>query len=175
MKDNKSAEKEFAKSLYIQYDGEGNKKYSLRDIESKLLQGGYKKVTHQTIKRWATKYDWNKLNEKIKQQSIEKASEERFTKEEQLIEAESDNLAKDFKRAEDLAKGSHDILMSAFDGTENKLVSVKDAITIYKTSTEIKFRIMDIPAPTDSNSKIIFEFGGTELSLEDFKSDDSKE
>lgn len=135
----------YAKSLYTQYNSEGKKLYSLRNISAKIQLKFSKKYHNTTILEWSKKYDWNKLNEKIKQQSIEKATEEKFTTEEKLIESESDKLAKDYKNAENLANVGYSVVIEAYKGKECSLISVRDALTAIKTGTDIKFRIMQIP------------------------------
>lgn len=155
MTKNKQKIIDYAKLLYMQYDSKGKKSYSLRDIEQKISQNFHKTFTYRTVKNWSEKYDWNKLNEKIKQQSIEKATEEKFTKEEQLIEKESDKLAKDYKNAEKLADIGYDVVIEAYDGKECSLISVRDAMTAIKTGTDIKFRIMEIPEKTENLKGIV--------------------
>jgi len=155
MTKNKQKIIDYAKSLYTQYNSEGKKLYSLRDIEQKITQKFHKTFTYRTVKNWAEKYDWNKLNEKIKQQSIEKAEEKKFTKEEQLIEKESDKLAKDYKNAETLANIGYKIVIEAYDGKEHSLISVRDAMTAIKIGTDIKFRIMEIPEKSEDLKGII--------------------
>jgi len=155
MKTDKQKIIDYAKDLYLQYDSEGRKVFSLRDIVEKLLQEGYKKVTHQTIKRWSEKYDWNKLNEKVKQHSISKAEKEKLTTEEQIIEKESDKLAETYKNAESLEKVGFAVVFDAYKGKENKLISTKDALTAIKLGTDIKLRILSIPeSETIQNVKI---------------------
>ena len=136
---------EYAKELYSQYDSEGKKVHSLRDIAKIMYQKHNKNVTYVTIRRWSKKYDWDKLNEKIKQQSIEKAKDEKFTSEEKIIEAESDKLAKDYKNAENLANVGFSIIAKAYkEEKEHPVISVKDALTAIKLGTDIKFRISGI-------------------------------
>jgi len=155
MTKNKQKIIDYAKSLYTQYDSEGKKPYSLRNIELKISQKFHKKFTYRTVKNWAEKYNWDKLNEKIKQQSIEKATEEKFTKEEQLIEKESDKLAKDYKNAETLANIGYKIVIEAYSGSECALISVRDALSAIKTGTDIKFRIMEVPEKSGDLKGII--------------------
>jgi len=136
---------EFAKELYLQYDTEGKKVYSLRSISTEIQQKFDKKIHCSTVSNWAKKHDWDKINEKIKQQSIEKAKDEKFTSEEKIIEAESDKLAKDYKNAENLANVGFSIIAKAYkEKKEHPVISVKDALTAIKLGTDIKFRISGI-------------------------------
>lgn len=144
--------KDFAKELYCKYDAEGRKVYSLRDIENEILHKFDKKFTFQTVKNWAKKHDWDKTNEKIKQQSIIKAQDDKFSTDEKIIEAESDSLAKDYHNANELSNAGFKIFLDAakFD-KEHKVINIKDALTAIKLGTDIKFRIAGLPEKNEDN------------------------
>ena len=145
---------DYAKELYCKYNSEGKKVYSLRGIEKKIAHKFNKKFTYTTVKNWAAKYDWNKLNEKIKQQSIKKAESDKQTTEEQIIEAESDKLAIDYKNAENLANIGYKIMVDAYQNKEHSLINVRDAMTAIKLGSDIKFRISQLPeSPQEITSK----------------------
>lgn len=156
---------EYAKWLYIMYNSEGKKLHSLRDIAEKIKQKFNKSVNYSTVLNWAKKYDWNKLNEKIKQQSIEKATEEKFTKEEQLIDAESDKLAKDYKNAENLANIGFSVALNAYKKKEaHSQIDFRDAMAAIRLGTDIKFRIQDMPeSKPESKIKQVFKIGNQEI------------
>ena len=135
--------REFAQVLYNQYDSDGKRSYSLRKIEAEILEKYTQKVSFRNIKKWADKYEWDEINAKIKQQAILKA-ETGFTTAEQVVEAETDKLAKDYKNAENLANIGLNVILAAYK--ENpKNINIRDALAAIKTGTDIKFRIQDIP------------------------------
>lgn len=143
---------EYAKELYCQYNDDGTKAFSLRDIASEIERKFNKKLTYVTVKNWADKGDWNKTNEQIKQQSIEKAQDDKLSTEEQLIESRSDKLAKSYQNAEKLENVGYDVFFKAFDGKEHTLITIKDAISAIKLGTDIRFRIEDVPEAKQSIS-----------------------
>ena len=145
--------KDFAKDLYLQYDEDGTKSFSLREISTEILQKFNKKIHFSTIKNWRIKGEWDKLNEKIKQQSIEKAKDEKFTTEEQITESKSDDLAKTYKHASTLENIGFDTIFKTHSGTKTNL-TVKDALTALKYATEIKMRINDIKDPSAGNQTV---------------------
>jgi len=149
---------EFAKELYISYDSDGKRLYPFRTISSKIKLKFDKQVHFSTIINWSKKFDWDKLNDRIKQQSIEKAKDNDFTKEEQLVEQESTKLAKDYKNAENLANVGFGIVFEAYKGnkSKNNLINVRDGLSAIRLGMDIKFRINDIPElDKDKNSTII--------------------
>ncbi len=156
---NKAKQKiiDYAKELYTSYDAQGNKLYSLREIEKKILHKHNKKITHTTVRSWATKYAWNKLNEKIKQQSISKAQNEKFSSEEQMIEKESDLLAEIYKYAEQGTKLGYREMFAILDKNQISTteVSIRDLISLIKLNTDIIFRINDIPEAESNNMNVI--------------------
>ena len=155
---------EYAKGLYLKYDSEGKKLHSLRKIAEMIQQKLNKSVNYSTVLNWSKKYEWNKLNEKIKQQSIEKATEEKFTKEEQLIDAESDKLAKDYKNAENLANIGFSIALNAYKDKTHSLIDFRDAMAAIRLGTDIKFRIQDMPeSKPESKIKQVFKIGNQEI------------
>ncbi len=149
---------EFAKELYLTYGADGKRLYAFRDISTKILKKFDKKLHFSTIGNWAVKYDWVKLNDRIKQQSIEKAKNDNFSKEEQLVEQESTKLAKDYKNAENLANVGFGVVFEAYKGnkSKNNLINVRDGLSAIRLGMDIKFRINDIPElDKDKNSTII--------------------
>ena len=154
MKQEKQKIIDFAKDLYLQYDANGNKVYSLRDNSTKIQQKFNKKINYSTIKNWAEKYKWNATLEKTKQYGIEKATQENLTKEEQLIESKSNELAKNFKNAKTLSDIGYTIIFDAYKSKkEHPLISIKDALTAIKMGTDIQFRLMEIPENLDLKIK----------------------
>jgi len=164
MKQSKQEIIDFAQELYLKYDSEGKKVYSLRAIVGEIEQRFSKKLANPTILNWAKKYDWIGLNERIKQQSIEKATEEKFSKEEQLVEAESDKLAVDYKNAENLANVGFTIVMNAYKEEKHELIDFRDAISAIRLGTDIKFRIANMPELRQENTiKQILKIGDQEI------------
>lgn len=161
MKKDKQQIIDFAKLLYLEYDNNGKRVYSLRDIVKEIKQKFSKDITNPTVLNWARKFGWNILNEKIKQQSIEKASIEKQTIEEQIIDAESDKLAKDYKNAENLANAAYNVIMTAYQA---KSLTAKDAMAMFKYAMDIKFRINDMPeSKPESKIKQVFTIGNQEI------------
>ena len=150
---------DYAKKLYTSYDSEGRKEYSLREIEKKILQKYNKKITHTTVREWSNKYDWNKINEKIKQQGIQKAKDEKFSVDEQIIEKESDVIAEIYKYAEQGMKIGYREIFQIFKkgGVPISDTSVRDLIALVKMNTDIIFRINEIPEKSDTTTQIIFQ------------------
>lgn len=160
MKKSKQDIIDFAQKLFLEYDSNGKKVNSSRAISAAIQQKFRKKVHDTTVLNWAKKFDWTGLNERIKQQSIEKATEEKFTKEEQLIEAESDKLAEDYKNAENLAKIGFAIAANAYKEQKHSLIDFKEALAAIRLGTDIKFRIADMPeSKTENKVKQIFKIG----------------
>lgn len=140
--------------MYCEYDAECKKRFSLREISTAIAQKFNKKVNYSTVGNWAKKYDWDKVNEKIKQQSILKANNEKFSTQEKLIEAESDKLAIDYKNAETLANNGFAIMAEAYTNKkEHPIISVKDALTAIRIGTDIKFRISGLPQSNETETK----------------------
>lgn len=155
--------KDRAKELYIQRNEQGEKKYSNNTISEMLAHEGYKKVTRKTVGKWAltpnkiTGETWNTIISKIKQQSIEKAVDDNFTAEEQLIEKESDKLAETYKNAEQLEKIGFKVAFDIYtkqgmstkktesDNNDFKLINFRDALSAVKLGNDIKFRILEVP------------------------------
>ena len=166
MKTEKQKKIDFAKALYLDYDSEGKKKHSLRDIEKQIRQKFDKPIHHQTIKNWAEKYKWNDLNAEIKQQSIQKAQDDKFTTEERLIEAKSDTTAKDYKNADNLANIGYNTVIAHFkNDPEGKKPNVmfRDAIAAIRLGTDIKFRISEIPDSEKKKTIQIIKIGDQEI------------
>jgi len=167
MKESKQKIIDFAKELYLQYDNEGNKVFSLRDIATKIIQKFDKKLTAQTVKNWADKKDWNKINAKIKQQSIIKAKDAKFTADEIVIEKESDKLAKTYKYAEQLENIGFDIATKSYSGQEHALISFDQSLRAIKLGTDIKMRIMEIPDDNkDKGTQVIFQNVSTQFTID---------
>ena len=146
---NKAKQKiiDYAKELYTSYDADGSKLYSLREISTKIKQKFNKEYNYSTVGNWAKKFAWNKLNEKIKQQSISKAQNVKFTAEEQIIEKESDLLAEIYKYAEQGTKLGYREIFAILDKNQTPVtdVNIRDLISLIKLNTDIIFRINDIP------------------------------
>lgn len=155
---------DFAQKLFLEYDSEGKKVHSLRDIAKKIRRKFDRTLTAQTINNWAKKHDWIGLNARIKQQSIEKATDEKFTKEEQLIDIESDKLAIDFKNAENLANVGFSVALNEFKNQGHKTIKFTEALAAIRLGTDIKFRINDMPeSKPESKIKQIFKIGDQEI------------
>ena len=147
----------YAETLYCSYNPDGERTYTLREI-SKLVEKKFNKSTHySTIKNWADKFGWDKLNARIKQQSIEKAKdlpEPKMSLTEKLIEVESDKLAKDYKNAENMANIGYNVINKAYKGEKAKFINVKDAISLVKLGSDIKFRIQGLPEQNEKEINI---------------------
>ena len=136
--------KDFAKDLYLQYNEDGSKTYSNSEIAILVAKKMRKKCGESTIRLWAKKGDWNKLNEQIKQQSILKSKDEKFTTEEKIIESKSNDLAQTYKHSKQLEKMAFDVAFKAYQKGE---ITFKDAMMALKYATDTQFRINEIPDP----------------------------
>lgn len=159
-------QKGLAQKLYCQYDTDGKKTYSLRDIQKKLKENFTKGASYRTVKNWSEAPDkttgetWNDLNEKIKRTTIEKTLSEKFSDSEKIVEAQSDATAKDYKNADNLANVGLNIIMDAYkDPATRKNISIRDALAAIKTGTEIKFRIADIPDSEKEKKTQVIKIG----------------
>jgi len=132
----------YAKKLYLTYNGEGVKKYSLREICTKIEQKLHKKVAPNTIKNWAEKFKWNETNEKAKILGIEKAKNEKFTIDEKVIEAKSDDLALIYKLYSNVLKASSNVISEAYKKGE---ITTKEAITAMKNAADVMMKINEVP------------------------------
>ena len=155
MKNVKKTIQNYAEELYSEYDSEGKKIHSLREIIELIKQKFNKNYTHCTIRNWAAKFGWDESNAAIKQLSISKAVDEKFTTQEKIIETKSDEMAKDYKNAQQLANVGYKIVLDAYQGKEHEIIKVRDAISAIKLGTDIKFRILDIPNPDTDHNIII--------------------
>ncbi len=161
-------QKELAQKLYCQYDTDGKKTYSFRDIQKKLKENFTKGASYRTVKNWSETPDkvtgetWNDLNEKIKRTTIEKTLSEKFTDSEKIVEAQSDATAKDYKNADNLANLGLNVIMGAYKDNP-KSISIRDALAAIKTGTEIKFRIADIPDSEKKKTVQIIKIGDQEI------------
>lgn len=162
--------KEFAKELYTQYDKDGRKLHSLRSIAAEIAQKMHKSVSFRTVKNWADQGQWDRLNERIKQESILKAQDSDSTIEEQIIESESGKLAIDLKNAERLTAIGMNVCIKAWKAIESKskkesvdfdpdLIAIRDAISMIRIGTDIKFRIKNIPESEIKAKKQFFKYG----------------
>jgi len=151
MKKSKQKIIDFAKELYLQYDADGNKKYSNQETANLVAKNMRIKCGESTIRLWAKKFDWNKLIEKIKQQSIVKAKDEKFTTEEKIIESKSDDLGETYKHATQLENIGFDTAFKIYKGKNESEITFKDALQALKHATDIKFRINDIPDTDKGN------------------------
>ncbi len=154
--------REFAKDLYTQFDNDGNKLYSLRDISAKIKDEFNRSVTHVTVGRWAKDDDWDEVNQKIKQHAIDKANQTgSFSPEEKIIDARSDDLAEVYKYGKLMAQIGTDVLQTAYKvgkgqgGQKNTEISVKEAISAMRTGANIVFRLNDIPDPEVTTSGVL--------------------
>ena len=138
---------DYAKELYTSYNADGTKIYSLNNISAQIQQKFSKKIHSTTVLNWAKKYDWNKINEKIKQQSIQKAKEDKFSVDEKIVEKESDLLAEIYKYAEQGMKIGYREIFEIFKENGNPVsdTQIRDLMTLVKMNTEFIFRINDIP------------------------------
>ena len=124
--------KEFAKKLYQEYDGDGKRTFSLRKICTTIAQQLHKEVTPNTIRNWANTPDkltgktWNDINQKAKALGIEKAKKETFSKEEQVIEKESDDIAELYKMALMMSKAGGNMAKIYYDYKIKLAQSLKD-------------------------------------------------
>jgi hypothetical protein len=153
--------KERALQLYLERNEDATKKNSSDDIIVVLLNEGYKKVTRQTIWRWSktpdklTKNTWDDLVSKIKQQSIVKANNDRFTSEEKIVDSKSDDLAETYIKAKQCSDVGFNIIFKAYKGEEHSLISLRDAITLAKVGTDITFRVNEGPEDNKDNVIIV--------------------
>jgi len=147
---------DFAQKLYSQYDEEGNKKHSFRSISKAIWKKYTNKVSYRTVKTWSDKNDWDEFNAKIKMEAIEKVKKS-FTMEEELIEASSNKLAKDYKSAENLAAIGLNVILQAFKDNP-KSISIRDALAAIRIGFDIKFRISDT-GQEEASPKQVFTIG----------------
>ena len=103
-------------------------------------------------------------NGKVKVAGVDHEHQEKFTKEEQLIDAESDKLAKDYKNAENLANIGFSIALNAYKDKTHSLIDFRDAMAAIRLGTDIKFRIQDMPeSKPESKIKQVFKIGNQEI------------
>jgi len=154
---------EFGKDLYTQYDTEGNKLYSLQEIADRLCEKFNKRFTRQTIFNWSKSNDWDGLNQKIKQHAISKANEaDKFSPDEKVIDARSDDLADVYKYGKLMASIGTDVLQKAYKAgkgdksvKKNSEITVKEAIAAMRTGSNIVFRLNDVPDPEAGGAGIV--------------------
>ena len=81
--------KEMAKELYLEFDKNGERRFSYRKLASILSQKFGEKVHHDTIRRWSKKEGWELLAQDARNQGIEKAINATKEKDEAIIEAKA--------------------------------------------------------------------------------------
>jgi len=89
---------EIAKDLYLSYTEKGERKYSFRDIATIIYERYKKQINYATISRWCKKYEWEQLDQDIKNLAAEKSIDDYGRdKDEKIKDKKSTELAEIFK------------------------------------------------------------------------------
>jgi organic radical activating enzyme len=88
---------EYAKSLYIEVNEDGNRINTFQEISNKVQKKFKISKTYSTIAKWVVKYDWENTFIKLKQAGIEKGKEQLQEKENKLIDEKSQVIADIYK------------------------------------------------------------------------------
>jgi hypothetical protein len=94
MKSTKTELIDFAKDLYLQVDENGKRIQTWVSISNVIQETFKKKIHYSTIAKWAVKYGWEKTFNQIKMVGIEKAKLSSQEKENKIVDAKSDIIAR---------------------------------------------------------------------------------
>jgi hypothetical protein len=117
---------EFAQSLYLEVNDEGNKIHTWDSI-SKSIQKRFKQEIHySTIAKWSKKYDWENLFSKIKMAGIERGKEQLQEKENKIIDERAQTIADIYKSNKQLQSLSQKTILARLTGQKLKDVNGND-------------------------------------------------
>lgn len=165
LKDKRNKIIEYARELFCVVDSSGKRVYSFEDITIKIFQKFNKKYSKPTIKKWSVDFNFDKTFEEIKKEAVKKAIKSESGKIEDIIQKQSEILAKEFKNADNLANIGYKIFFDYYQNKEHDYIDEKTAIQAIKLGTDIKHRIMSIPEliGKDSDATIIVENGNIRI------------
>jgi organic radical activating enzyme len=89
--------KDFAKSLFLEVNAEGNKIHTWDSISKAVLKRFKLEIHFTTIQKWSKKYDWASTYEKLKMAGIERGQEQLQEKENKLIDEKAQTIADIYK------------------------------------------------------------------------------
>lgn len=134
---------ECARNLFVDVNSDGTKKYTLQQI-SKILQTKCKyAIDFTTLSRWAKRYDWEGLFEKVKMAGIEKATNDIENK---VIDEKAQTIADIYRSNKQIQKISHTTILSRLTGQDirdkdghqiESKVSTRDAISLLQYSEQV--------------------------------------
>lgn len=137
---------ELAKSLYVDVNADGTKKYTLQQIAKQIQNKCKIAIDLSTVSRWAKKYDWEGLFEKIKMAGIEKGKQQLQEKENQIVDEKAQTIADIYKSNKQIQKISQTTILSRLTGQDLKdssgntiesNVSTRDAISLLQYSEQV--------------------------------------
>lgn len=108
---------EYCRSLYCDVKENGQKKYTLQEIEKKVQKDRKFSVSYSTISKWATKYGWEDTFIKLKQAGIEKAKGDIDNK---IIDEKVDIIATIYKSNKTFQKVATQTLLAKLTGQQLK-------------------------------------------------------
>lgn len=151
---------EFAKSLYLEVNENGEKAYSCEYIAIQLQKKCKYECNQSTVYRWAKNNDWDGLFEKIKMAGIEKVKNSIQQKENQLIDEKSQVIADIYKSNKTLQKISQQTILARLTGQQVKGVNGEpinadfgnsDLIRILQHAEATLLELQDKRKPLDEN------------------------
>jgi len=156
--------REYAKDLFLQVDENGSKKYSLREICTKIAQKHKKDIAPNTIRNWSEAEHWISIYEKSKQAGIEQSKIEADKKENALIDAKANDIAEIYKRKKEQAElaAKHikaKLTGQKLNGEELDLSGVpfRDLLTLQKDAEQTILNLNDKPTHNDNSVHIIID------------------
>ena len=133
---------DFAKSLYIQIDKRGEKKYNPRQICVKIKNKFGEKYTPTTIENWAEKYDWKGVLDRVRKYGIEAAN---GTPDNELVERNGNEVKQIYQDALEITKIGFDVIKKTYCNEPHTHINVDDALKAVKVGTDIILRLRQIP------------------------------
>lgn len=126
--------KNYAKDLYLELDDAGNRKYSFAKIAAKICEKFRQNLSGETVSQWAKEGSWEITLQDAKYAGQAKAVAEGMTREEEIKEALSNDVAERRKWAKDTLKLTSYLKLKALQTEAEKV----------KTGGEMTMDIRDI-------------------------------
>jgi uncharacterized protein with von Willebrand factor type A (vWA) domain len=115
---------EYAKKLYLTIDENGKRVYSLSEIAKKLDEKFAVKLTKETIRQWANKFQWNRLlSQAIVVSGCDKETQEKM---EATITQVVEELPVDEELIEKIARVKRSVLMQHLEMARKLYQAVKE-------------------------------------------------
>jgi hypothetical protein len=153
--------KEFSKSMFLQVDAEGRKKYTWNEISKAVQKKFHKSVHFTTIQKWCKKENWEDVFDRLKMAGIEQAEKDIQSKENAIIDERSQTIADIYKSNKQIQGIAQKTILARmtgqqlFDKEQNPIVTqvqTPDIIRLLQHSEEILLELHDKKKKDDSDA-----------------------